>query len=71
MIQILEEITQKEYNFSNGCDNCGSRDLSDDIKNIGISPKYKGRGIMLTLCARCREEMAMLIFAEKARKEGF
>lgn len=71
MIKIKEEICQKEYNTTNGCDNCGSNNISDDIKNISISPKYGGHGIMLTLCAKCREEMAMLIFAEKARREGY
>lgn len=61
MIKLIEEETQKRYNFTNGCINCGTRDLKNDIKIIKITPKFGGNGLEITLCNKCREKLFELL----------
>lgn len=65
MIKLIEEESQKIYNITNGCTNCGINDLKNDIKIIQITPKFGGRGLEINLCNKCRKELFELLGMEK------
>lgn len=61
MIKLIEEEIQNLYNITNGCSNCGTSDLKNDIKIIKITPKFGGNGLEITLCNKCRKKLCELL----------
>jgi len=55
MITICNEEYQEKYNITNGCWCCGTKELTEDIKEVQFVPGSMSKTI--TLCKKCRNEL--------------